>query len=145
MEIRNEMLMELKNLETKINNQINANKNEFSLNFEQVSKKLKEITENNKSLLEMIISYKIKGEKIFEFDNFRKKVDDMLIAHEVRINNSSEEMKAMKTKYDKIVVDNLEVPGFIGASCQYKNLSEYLSININDTIKLKNEKKLTTC
>ena len=142
MEIRNEMLMELKNLETKINNQINANKNEFSLNFEQVSKKLKEITENNKSLLEMVLSYKIKGEKISEFDNFRKKVEDMLVAHELRIHNSSEEVKAMKDKYDKIIFDNLEVPGYIGANCQFKNLSEYLINNINETNKLKNEKEI---
>ena len=142
MEIRNEMLNEIRSLESKINTQMNANKAESLLNLEEINKKIKHLTDDNKSLLEMIISYKIKGEKIFEFDNFRKKVDDMLIAHEVRINNASEEMKAMKTKYDKIVVDNLEVPGFIGASCQYKNLSEYLTININDTVKLKNEKEI---
>ena len=45
----------------------------------------------------------------------------------------------MKTKYDKIVLDNLLLSGVIGPSCSYKNLSSFLKNHISDFKKLKAE------
>ena len=46
-----------------------------------------------------------------------------------------------KTRYDKIISDNLYVAGFIGSSCQFRNLSEYINYNITEVSRLKMEKE----
>ena len=64
----------------------------------------------------------------------------MLISHEMRINKLLTENKKLSSNYDKIISDNLVVPGYIGASCTFRNLSEYIQNNINEIQKIKKEK-----
>ena len=64
----------------------------------------------------------------------------MLLFHEVRIKNNADEIGKIKTKYDKIFADNLYVSDFIGSACQFRNLSEYLSLNIAEVSLLKMER-----
>lgn len=64
----------------------------------------------------------------------------MLLSHEVRIKNNADEIGKIKTKYGKIVADNLYVSGFISSACQFRNLSEYLSFNIEEVFATKNGK-----
>ena len=45
----------------------------------------------------------------------------------------------MKAKYDKIFIENLTIPGFVGHSSKYKNISEYIIHNIKEGNK--NEKQ----
>ena len=46
------------------------------------------------------------------------------------------ELSSAKLKYDKIFIDNLTVPGYIGEYSQYKTLREYLSVNISQVSSL---------
>ena len=46
------------------------------------------------------------------------------------------ELSSAKIKYDKIFIDNLTVPGYIGEYSQYKTLREYLSVNISQVSSL---------
>ena len=97
--------------------------------------------DNNKEMISTIVSQKLKLEKVSELETFKNKVDSMLITHEIRIKNSLDEIDKIKTKYDKIVSDNLYVTGFVGSSCQFRNLSEYISYNIAEVSRLKMEKE----
>ena len=56
----------------------------------------------------------------------------MIISQNVRINKIFEEVEKIKSKYDNIFEKNFTVPGFIGHSCKYKNLSEYIIHNIKE-------------
>ena len=64
----------------------------------------------------------------------------MVVTHDLRIKNNMDEILQMKLKYDRIISDNLYVSGFIGPTCQFKNLSEYLFYNISEFSKVKIKK-----
>ena len=62
-----------------------------------------------------------KLDKIKTFDAFVNKSNDKLISHEIRINCLREDLTKTTQKYDKIYLDNLEVPGYIGRCSKYAN------------------------
>ena len=138
---KEDILTHLKELENKINEQISNKESKLNHDYNEFTAKMNSIIENNKEMISNLVTQKLKIEKISELESFKNKVDGMLITHEVRIKNNIEDIQKIKTKYDKIITDNLYVSGFIGNSCQFKNLSEYLSYNISEVSKLKMEKE----
>ena len=138
---KNEVYSHIRELETQLNTRLNKTQIKLDSDFDSYSKKIDTLIENNKEMILSLVSQKIKVEKISELESFKNKVDDMIITHEVRIKNNMDEISKIKLKYDKIIVDNLYVSGFIGTACQFKNLSEYLSYNISEVSKLKLEKE----
>ena len=138
--VRDEMLRTIRNTENKLTNNMNTKSSEIFEKFEQFKNKTNLILETNKSALESLINLKLKLEKIDELCSFKNKADAMIITHEIRINNSKKDIDDMRNKYDKIICENLIVPGYIGSSCKFKNISEYLMHNINDVSKIKLEK-----
>ena len=130
----------IRDSETKLSSQINNQISKIDSEFSNFGSKINTVIENNKAMLLSIVTQKIKCEKISELEIFKHKVDDMLITHEIRINNSTDEIEKMKTKYDKILSDNLYVAGYVGQTCQFTTLSNYINYNINEVSKLRNEK-----
>jgi uncharacterized protein CbrC (UPF0167 family) len=138
---KNEVFGNLREIETKLDAKININQSKLIDDIEAQSIKMNNLINNNKEMLLSILSQKLKIEKIAELESFKNKMDAMMITHEVRIKNNLEEISRIKLRYDKIVSENLYVSGFIGNSCQFRNLSEYLSYNISEVSKLKLEKE----
>ena len=137
---KEEILTHLRELETKITAQITSKESKLNNDYVDFTDKMNSLIDNNKNMVSDLFSQKIKIEKISELETFKNKVDSIIITHEVRIKNSIDEIEKIKTKYDKIVSDNLYVSGFIGNSCQFRNLSEYLSYNISEVSKMKLER-----
>ena len=125
-EIESNMKIKFIDLESKIK----KNLDEFNLRLNSVSI-------DSKELKEIIFPQKLQIEKISDLLNFKNKVNDMLITHEVRIKNNFDTLTKFQLRYDKIISDNLYVPGYIGTACQYKTLSDYLSYNISEVSKIK--------
>ena len=117
--LKEELFKELREIESKVLNMF--------------SQKSSQIENNNKSSLE----------KIGELESFKNKINDMVISHEFKIKNISNDLENIKFRYDREIIQNLSVPGFIGPSCQFKTLSEYILFNINEINKIKGEKDLT--
>ena len=137
---KEDVLKSLHDLESRLNSQISNKELSFKKNYDEFTSKMNTLIENNKEIVTNLVMQKLKLEKISELESFKNKVDGMLITHEVRIKNNIDEISKIKTKYDKIISENLFVSGFIGNSCQFKNVSEYLSYNISEVSKLKMEK-----
>ena len=137
---KNEILGQIRELDKKLNAKIDLNQIKLNEDFKSYEKKISSLIENDKDMVIKLVTQKLKLEKISELENFKNKVDDMIITHEIRIKNILDDISRIKLRYDKIVSDNLYVPGFIGNACQFKNLSEYLSYNISEVSKLKIEK-----
>ena len=97
--------------------------------------------ETNKQLFESMSAQKIILEKISDYEPFKNKIEAMVTTHGIRINTILTDFFNLRTKYDKIISDNLMVPGFIGPSCQFKTMSEYLLNQILENSKVKNEKE----
>ena len=117
-------------------------KNQQSELLEEIEKRAKEsnsIIEENKRIIECFLQQKYQIDKIEFLEKMANKSNDSLISHEIRIANNYKELSSIKTKYDKIVLDNLMLSGFIGPSCQFKNLSAYIKHNISEFAKLKSE------
>ena len=139
-QFKEDMLKNLHDLESRLSSQISNKELSFKNNYNEFTSKMNTLMENNKEIVTNLVMQKLKLEKISELESFKNKVDGMLITHEVRIKNNIEEISKIKTKYDKIISENLFVSGFIGTACQFRNLSEYLSYNISEVSKIKMEK-----
>ena len=107
---------------------------------------LKEDSENifqrSKVILDNYSAHKVNESIINDFTTFKNKVNDMLVTHEIRINNNIKDISNFSSKFDKIISDNIFIPGFIGPSCQYKTLSDYINSNIEEMNRMKIEKEV---
>ena len=97
------------------------------------------LIEDNKRIMDCFLEEKYQIDKIENLEKLANKSNDSLISHEIRIGNIQDEIRSIKTKYDKIVLDNLNVPGIIGLSCPFRNLSYYIRSNVTEMAKLKSE------
>ena len=80
-------------------------------------------------------------DKVNTYESFVKKTNDQLISHEIRINNLREDYTKSVQKYDKIYLDNLELPGFIGKYAKYKNCQVFFDDVIKELSKLNQYKE----
>ena len=138
--VKDEIYQKMREFENKINDGLNFQKNELNTKYEKFNEKIAYILNNNREIVESVVSEKINYEKLQALENFKNKADGMLISHEIRINNNNKDINNMKTKYDKAIVENLSVPGFIGQNCQYKSMGEYILSNRNEFSRFKYEK-----
>ena len=137
---KEEILTKMREFETKITSQITNKELALNGDYQAFTQKINLLMNNNKEMVSAITSQKLKLDKISELEAFKNKTDSMLITHEIRIKNNIDEIEKIKTRYDKIIADNLYVSGYIGNSCQFRTLSEYLSFNIAEVSRLKMEK-----
>ena len=140
-QFKEDMLKNLSDLESRLTSQITNKESFLNKDYNELTAKINTLIENNKEIVSNLATQKLKLDKINDLESFKNKVDGMLITHEIRIKNNTDEVSKMKLKYDKIITENLYVSGFIGTACQFKNVSEYLSYNISEVSKLKMEKE----
>ena len=118
---------------------------EISSNLDKKNKEQEEkinlTYQKNEQLYEKMIYQKTNLEKIGKIDISQKKLNDMLLSQEIKIQELSSSNQRLIVNYDKIITENLTVPGFIGSSCVYQNLCEYIKHNINEIEKIKIEKE----
>ena len=137
---KEEVLKNIRELERKLIENISIKQAELNDNYERNNEKISRVLNSSKEIIEKVVIEKINHEKLNALENFKNKADSMLITHEIRINKYNKELDSIKTKYDRIIADNLLVPGYIGISCQYKNIGEYIIANINEFSRFKFEK-----
>ena len=137
---KEELLQMVSQLERKITEDINTKKAQLNSNYEKNNEKINQIISHNREIIESVVAEKINCEKIQSLEKFKNKADGILITHEIRINKNNKEIDDMKTKYDKVLKDNLCAPGFVGPSCQFKNIGEYIIHNISEFSRFKYEK-----
>ena len=138
--LKEEIFLSIRQLEQKFSETLTVKTAQLSEEYEKYNEKLDFIINNNRSMIESVVSEKINIEKLNALESFKNKADGILISHEIRINNNNKTIGEMKTKYDRAIEDNLIVPGFIGPKCQYCNMKEYITANNSDMARLKYEK-----
>ena len=138
--LKEEIFLSIRQLEKKFFESLTVKTAQLSDEYEKYNEKLDFIIANNRNMIETVVSEKINMEKLNSLEAFKNKADGMLISHEIRINNQNKEIGEMKNKYDRVIKDNLIVPGFVGPKCQYNNVKEYISANISEMARIKYEK-----
>ncbi len=140
--LKNELYKEIKDVENKINQKLLKKFEKDEENISEYIEKFNKMFKRGESLLESMSSQIINFDKINELENFRNKMDSMMISHEIRINNNIKDIQNIKFKYDREITENLTVPGFVGPSCKYKTISNYISSNIDEISKMKIENEV---
>ena len=92
--------------------------NNLQFNTDINTKKIEQLSENIEnnynSFLTKQVELSTKIEKIKSYEAFMNKANDKLISQEIRLNTIREDMSKNWEKYDKIYLENLIVPGYIG-------------------------------
>ena len=138
-EFKNEILKIIRGLESNLIEKINNYNSDFSENINTFKEKISNLQQDNAYVKNFFYEQKLKLEKIDEYEKFKKKVDNTMVSQDIKLNGLLNEFGKIKNKYDKFIMKNFTVPGFIGISCQFSNISEYLAHNIKEMSKFKNE------
>ena len=136
---RNEILKDMKEMETKLNdkivnlysliNKINSKSDE---KLSAINIKIKTLQDNDPSIIETKINSVIERNN----NNLEQKISDL----STKIFILQKDLTNACYKYDKIVIDNLKVTGLIGDGCPYMNLKyfiEFLNKKITELITTK--------
>jgi hypothetical protein len=89
--------------------------------YDKVSSQLHEL--NN-----MVNTDKVNVDRIEDLLQFQRRATDQINSHELRIGNLQKTLTSACYKYDKIFIDNLQIPGTIGDYCRFKNMKEYIDV-----------------
>ena len=136
-----QILNNLKETENKITKQITSNNLQIYENISDLEVKVNNLLQKNESIIETITNQKIFLDKLKDIEAFKIKADDIILSQDLKLKNNTSEITYLKNRYETIIKENLLVPGYIGNSCQYKNLSEYLAYNITELNKNKTDRE----
>lgn len=128
--VKDELLSYITKLENKVNMKLALFETKQDTSFNQFQREIDTMSIQYVSMAETVTEQKVKITKIEELEAFKRKSDDQLISHEIRINNLRKEFDRSVEKNDRIFVDNLVVPGYVGECAQFKNMREYTDYNI---------------
>ena len=103
---------------------------------DEYTSQLNLINQNYEAILSSQASIINKVDKIANFELFMNKTNDQIVTHEVRINNLSQDFIKAVQKYDKIYLDNLELPGYIGKFAKFKNCQCFFDFLIREIDKI---------
>jgi hypothetical protein len=120
----------LKVFEGKLNTQITLDHNSVLSNVAEQTDKFDKMGVQLNELNSMVNTDKIYVNRIDELLQFMRKTTDQINSHELRIANVTKSLQTSCYKYDKIFLDNLQIPGTIGDYCRFKNMKEYIDVKI---------------
>ena len=142
-QIDESILKQIKAVESGLDAKISIIAAQLNEKMEGISSKLGAMNSQYQNLTSNLSEYKFKLDKVDQFSQFQSKANDLLTTHEIRINTLITDVSNAKYKYDKIFIDNLTVPGYIGEFSKFKNLREYLDSNIAQVSMLVSYKEKT--
>ena len=137
---KDEIFKKIRMLEKKVMDEIKVKYIQLNENNQKLDSKITFINDNTDSLLEFVTTQKLNIEKVEELELSKNKVEQNINIHDLKLKSLELEINKMKIKYDKIYEESLQVPGYIGPGCQFKNLSEYILNNIAEFGKFKNDR-----
>ena len=123
---QNEVLQDLKILENRINEKITSLSNRIR---QETNNNDEKITTQNNKIMEILSILSSNDEKLkvnSELSNFQNKIDEFIFLNDTKITSIEKQLSNISYKYDKIYVSNLTSPGFIGKSCEYSTVRNFL-------------------
>ena len=139
-EFKDEILKKIREMESKFFLELSKKNFAININYDNFNDKVNSILDSNKSMISSITNQKFNIDKIDKLELDIQKIDETLITHDIRINNTLNEIKKMKFNYDKIINENLIIPAYIGPGCEYKSLGDFIIIATEEFKKYKEEK-----
>ena len=141
---KEDILNYLRDRDKCIYNLINTYKEKIEKTENNYGDLTKRISNNYSDILSSQAEINNRLDKLNTYESFCNKTNDQLISHEIRINNIREDFTKSVQKYDKIYLDNLELPGYIGKYAKYKNCQVFFDDVIKELNKLNAYKEKNT-
>ena len=138
---KDEILSFFKDRDKYFSNLINTYKNQVQVAEKKYENLAKLIKLNYEEILSSQASLNNRLDKFNSYDSFVAKTNDNLTSHEIRLNHLREDYNKTVHKYDKIYLDNLELPGYIGRCAKYKNCQLFFEDVIKEINKFNNYKE----
>ena len=105
--------------------------NELDSKITELESKLSKYKESNKRMFDIILEQKVYLEKIKNFSDYKSKTETRLLEFDIKLSKFFSELVNFKSHYDKIINENLNIPGIIGVSCKYNTIADYIADTIN--------------
>ena len=122
LKVKDDILKNNRELEEKIKSHIDVYGNKFKVEIDSFSERIDKVTDSNDKFLKTLPDINYKLSKIEQIEKFNVRTDHKMTSFEVRISTILDQIEKIKSKYDKIILDNLFVSGHIGgAHSQYEN------------------------
>ena len=125
LKIQAEINEQLRDTETKISKQLLSYDNKVNTLETELLNKINHINTLYNTLSDSIALLTNRLDRLNGYESFTLRTTDQLVSHEIRITNATNELNKAIQKYDKIYVDNLLLPGYIGEYCKYKNVPAF--------------------
>ena len=111
--LKEELFNQLKQNDNNTKDLINKFKNESKEKIESCTTKCDEFAYKLEEVQNTTVTNQVKLEKLAELDKFKTSASDQIFTQNVKIVNMSSDFTKFCNKYDKIYLENLELPGTI--------------------------------
>ena len=144
---QNEILGDVKKIEMKLIEKLTHTTSFIENQTERYDSKIKDLT-NKINQLSLAVEKKDNVERLEKsMYQSQKKMEELLTKLEIKFNILDKDFHNACFKYDKIVSNNLIVPGLIGVSCPYESLKpfiEFINLKVGELLKAKDKQTLDT-
>ena len=136
-QFKNDILKDIREFEKRLSEQMKMKHNSYDSILSDVKERLEKIEKDTKASTLSIIEIKSKIEQFNELLTYKQNIDNNIYSQEMRIKVAIDEVYRLKSKYDKLINDNLVVPGIIGGTYRFKNLKDYINFNTLEISRVK--------
>lgn len=141
---QNDILTDIKKMEIQTNNKLTSINQTLLSKINEYDTKFSKVFENITELVSVISSRKFDNERIEDLLSMKTKFSDQIYQNQSHLSTLEKSLENSIYRYDRAILDNLQVPGIIGVSCKYKNCRmffEEMYEELKTTKKFKEEEK----
>ena len=118
---QNDILTDIKKMEIQTNNKLTSINQTLLSKINEYDTKFSKVFENITELVSVISSRKFDDERIEDLLSMKTKFSDLIYQNQSHLSTLEKSLENSIYRYDRAILDNLQVPGIIGVSCKYKN------------------------
>ena len=122
---KNEILEDVKKIETSLNNKISQITKLIKTNSEEYDSKFSKITINITDLISKISTRNHDIEKGNDLLNTKNDIIAQINQNKNKLDNIKRELQSAIFKYDRAILDNLDIPGIVGYNGKYKTMRTF--------------------
>ena len=130
--LQNELLNDMKKLELQLNGKVASINQLLLTKMGDYDTKFTKIFENITELISQMAERKYDNERVEELLKMRNRFSDQIIENQSRLSIIDKSLEKALFRYDKIIVDNLSVPGLIGVGSKFKNCASFFKYIDNE-------------
>ena len=130
--LQNDLLNDMKKLELQLNGKVASINQILLTKMGDYDSKFTKIFDNITELISQMAERKYDNDRVEELLKMRNKFSDQIIENQSRITIIDKSLEKALFRYDKIILDNLSVPGLIGVGSKFKNCASFFKYVDNE-------------